>query len=76
MSPAALLVKANGEYEPLEYVSLWFQEGTQSSTMISTQSTPPLQQDMSETTTLYFSFDATNGNWLTPQATAFTFPPS
>jgi len=67
----ALLEKTHGEYTPLQSVQIWFQEGTQTSTMISNQGTPTQTFDMTPTPLYYFSYDATSGAWRTPQPTPF-----
>ncbi|EGU87815.1 hypothetical protein FOPG_07026 [Fusarium oxysporum f. sp. conglutinans race 2 54008] len=37
VSPDKLVQQSGGEYEPLEAITLWYQEGSQTSTMVSTQ---------------------------------------
>ncbi|KAJ5678615.1 hypothetical protein N7462_006859 [Penicillium macrosclerotiorum] len=52
-------------------VRLWFEEGTKTATMISTQGTEPQEFDMTSTPLFYFSYATTEGKWRAPQPGPF-----
>ncbi|KAK0659198.1 hypothetical protein QBC41DRAFT_384611 [Cercophora samala] len=68
-----LLKGSHGEYEPIETVNIWYQQGDQTATMISNQATSVQAYDMPQHP-VYFSYDATKGKWRTPQDNTFNFP--
>ncbi|KAK4660731.1 hypothetical protein QC762_121595 [Podospora pseudocomata] len=69
-----LLKGSHGEYEPIETVNIWYQQGDQTATMISNQATSIQSYDMPASHPVYFSYDAAKGKWRTPQDVTFNFP--
>ncbi|KAF5987085.1 splicing factor 3b [Fusarium coicis] len=65
-----LLKNSHGEYQPMQSINLWYQEGDKTSTMIHDQATPVQEYDMT-TEPYYFSYDVDEGKWRTPQNTSF-----
>lgn len=72
MGKDALLKSGHGEYKPLETINIWYQEGEKSATIISSQATPIQVYDLGPTP-YFFSYNATDGKWRTPQGNAFVF---
>ncbi|KAK4667662.1 hypothetical protein QC763_0059640 [Podospora pseudopauciseta] len=69
-----LLTGTHGEYQPIETVNIWYQEGQRTATMISDQSTSVQPYEMPPSRPVYFSYDAIKGKWRTPQDQPFEFP--
>lgn len=69
-----LLKGAHGEYQLIETVNIWYQQGDQTATMISTKATSVQSYDMPGARPVYFSYDAVNGKWRTPDDQPFEFP--
>ncbi|KAJ3520223.1 hypothetical protein NM208_g13803 [Fusarium decemcellulare] len=67
----SLLKNSHGEYEPVESIKLWFEEGDQTATIINQQGTASQEFDMTDSPQTYFSYDAEEGRWKTPQSTPF-----
>ncbi|KAK4649741.1 uncharacterized protein QC761_0024470 [Podospora bellae-mahoneyi] len=69
-----LLKGSHGEYQPIETVNIWYQQGDQTATMISNQATSVQPYEMPAARPVYFSYDASKGKWRTPQDQPFEFP--
>lgn len=69
-----LLKGAHGEYQLIETVNIWYQQGDQTATMISTKATSFQSYDMPGARPVYFSYDAVKGKWRTPDDQPFEFP--
>jgi hypothetical protein len=67
-----LLIKGHGEYEPRESIQLWYQDGTLTSTMIFTQTTPVETFDMTGLNQHYFMYITATGTW---EDQSTPFPP-
>ncbi|KAF5011449.1 hypothetical protein FDECE_2438 [Fusarium decemcellulare] len=62
---------AHGQYEPIETVRLWYQEGGQTGTIISDEGMPSQEFNMTDSPQTYFSYDVSEGRWKNPQSTSF-----
>ncbi|KAL4724247.1 hypothetical protein ACLX1H_008860 [Fusarium chlamydosporum] len=76
VSPDQLLQGGGGQYEPLQTVQLWYQQGQNEGTIVSSQETPIERFDYntiaaSNNNTEYFSYDIQAGQWEEPQSFPF-----
>ncbi|KPA37221.1 splicing factor 3b [Fusarium langsethiae] len=62
---------ANGSWQPIWTVQIWYEEDDKTATIIGSQKTPSLTFTYTDTTSECFMYDTQTGVWRTPQSSPF-----